>query len=64
MEHYICHKAYTPKTIAERISDIVEFFPKQINIPKMFSEYATFHATQYLIYAIHNPEPASPQVKI
>ena len=28
MEHYRFHKAYTPKTIVDRISDTVEFPPK------------------------------------
>ena len=28
MEHYRCHKAYIPKTRAERISDTVQFPPK------------------------------------
>ena len=30
MEHYRCHKAYIPKTRAERISDTVEIFPKHL----------------------------------
>ena len=64
MEHCRCHKAHTPKTRVERISDKVDFSPKQFNIPKMSSKDATFHAAQDLIYVLHNPEPASPLVKL
>ena len=64
MGHYICHRAYIPKTRAERISDTVEFLPKQFNMPNMSSKDATFHAAQDLICALHNPAPASPLVKL
>ena len=57
MEQYRCNKAYTPKTRAEIISDIVEFFPKQFNMPQISSTDAKIHAAQDLIYALHNPEP-------
>ena len=52
MEHYIYHTEYTPKKRAERISDTVEFYPKQFKMPNMSSKDATFHATQDLIYTI------------
>ena len=64
MEHYRCHNAYIPKKIAERISDTVEFPPKNFNMPHMSSMDATFHAAQDLIYTLHNPEPERPLVKI
>ena len=60
MEHCIFHKAYIPNTIEERISDTVEFSQKQFSMPHMSSTYATFHAAQDFIYALHNPAPASP----
>ena len=33
-------------------------------MPKMSSKDATFHATQDLMYALQNPEPLSPLVKL
>ena len=60
----MCHKAYIPKTRAEIISDTVYFFPKRINMPQMSSMDATYHAAQYLIYALHNPGPARILVKL
>ena len=63
MKHYICNKAYITKTRAERISDTVEFFPKQFNMPNMSSIDATFHAAQDLIYALQNPTLAIPLVE-
>ena len=42
MEHYICHKTYTPNTIVYRISDTVEFPPKQFDMTKMSSKDALF----------------------
>ena len=64
MEHYIFHTAYIPKTRAERISDTVEFFPKQFNIPKIFSMYATIHDALDLIHALHNPALTIPLVTL
>ena len=32
-------------------------------MPHMSSMDATYHFTQYIIYALNNPEPASPLVK-
>ena len=64
MEHYRCHKAYIPKTRAERISDTVELPPKKFNMPQMSYVDATFHATQDLIYALQNPTPVIPLVKL
>ena len=33
-------------------------------MPQMSSTDATYHAAQYLIYALHNPAPASHLVKL
>ena len=52
MKHYRCHKDYTPKAIAEQISDTVEFPPKQFNMPKMSSTDATVHSAHDLIHAL------------
>ena len=40
------------------------FFPKTFNMPQMSSMDATYHAAQYLLYALHNPAPAIPLVKL
>ena len=64
MENYRCHKEYIPNTKAEIISDRVEFFPKNNNMPQMSSMDATYHAAQYLIYALHNTSPSIPLVKL
>ena len=47
-----------------RISDTVGFPPKQFNMPQISSTDATFHAAQDFIYALHNPAPASPLLKL
>ena len=64
MEHYRCHKAYIPKTRAERISDTVEYPPKIFHMPQMSYMDATYHAAKYLIYALQNPSPTSPLVTL
>ena len=55
MEHHICHKAYIPNTRAEIIPDLVDFSPKQFNMPEMSSTDATFNTTHDLIYTLQNP---------
>ena len=64
MENYRCHKAYISKTRAEQISDTVEFPPKTFHMPQMSSMDANYHSAQDLIYALHNPSPAIPLVKL
>ena len=64
MKHYRCHKAYILKIIMEIISDTVDFFPKQFNMPENSSTDATIHAAQDLIYALHNSAPPIPLVKL
>ena len=63
-EHYRCHKTYIHKTIAQRISYTVEFFPKKLNMPNISSTNAAIHVAQYLVHALHNPAPASPLVTL
>ena len=64
MGHYICHKSYISNTRAERISDTVEFPTHKFNMSQMSSMDATYHAAQYLIYALHNTSPSIPLVKL
>ena len=60
MEHYRYHKAYIPKSRAEKISDTVEIPPTKFNMPNIYFTDATIHVSQYLIHALHNPEHVSP----
>ena len=64
MEHYRCNKAHTRKKITEQISDTVEFYPQQFNMPKMSSADATIHDAHDLICSINNPAPSIPIVKL
>ena len=61
---YGYHKAHILKKISERISDMVEFSPKQFNMRNMFSIGSTFHAAQDLIYVLYNPAPENPLAKL
>ena len=60
----MCHKAYIPKTIAELILDTVEFPPKTFHMSHMSYMDTTYHAEEYIIYAIQNTEPARPLVQL
>ena len=53
-----------PQTRAEQISDTVDFFPKQINMPPMSSTDAKIHAAHGLIHALQNTAPAIPLVTL
>ena len=64
MGHYRFHRAYTPKTRAERITDMVQFTPQTINMPKFSSTDATIHAAQDLIHELQNPAPDIPLVTL
>ena len=64
IEPYRCHKSYTPKTRAERIPDTVEISSKTFHMPQMSSMDSNYHAAQDLIYALQNPSPTIPLVKL
>ena len=64
MEYYHCHKVYATKTRGVRVADIVEFYPKDLLIPKTSSTDMAIKAATELIYALQNPTPASPFRKI
>ena len=59
MEHYRCYTVYVNKTRAERISDIVEFFPEHNKIPEVSNQEAATNTPLYLIEDISDPEPIS-----
>jgi len=60
LEHYRCYKVYINKTRAERTVDTVEFFPTQVNMPKLSSADAALKAAIDLIAALKHPHPAAP----
>ena len=59
MDHYICHKVYTSKK-RERITDTVEFFPKDVPMPKTLSIDMAIKVAAELTYILKNPASTSP----
>ena len=53
-----------PQYKSGNISNKLEFPSKKFNMPQMSSMDATFHAAQELIYALQNPEPTIPLLKL
>jgi hypothetical protein len=60
MEHYPCHRVFTNKTKAERITDTVEFFPQHTTVPHMTTEEIAIQAVEDLIAAISQPITKTP----
>ena len=60
LEHYRCYKCYVTTTNATRISDTVEFFPTQCEVPALSSTDTAMLAARQLIHALQHPQPASP----
>jgi hypothetical protein len=55
MEHCRCHRVFTNKTKAERITDTVEFFPQHTTVPHMSTDDIAIQAAEDLIAAINQP---------
>jgi hypothetical protein len=55
-EHYRCYRCYVSKTQAERISDTVEFFPKDTFSPKLSTEEAAVVTAEALVQAIQKTQ--------
>jgi hypothetical protein len=55
MEHHRCHRVFTNKTKAERITDTVEFFPQHTTVPSMTTDKIAIQAASDLIAAINQP---------
>jgi hypothetical protein len=55
LEHYCCHHCYVINTQAERISDTVEFSPRQAPTPTITSTKAAIIAAEALVRALNNP---------
>jgi hypothetical protein len=53
-EHYRCYRCYVSKTQAERISDTVEFFPKDTTSPHLSTEEAALVTSEALVQALQS----------
>ena len=56
-KHYRNYKCYVPETHATRISDIVEFFPKMVQMPKSSSEDRLSAVLEDLKEVLKHPHP-------
>jgi hypothetical protein len=59
-DHYRCYRVYVNKTRAERITDTVEFFPQEIDMPFPTPTVIAIEATKELISTLNNPMPSTP----
>ena len=59
MEHYRSWKVFNPATRAEIFSDTLAWFPQQVTMPTASSSERVNALINDLIYALHNPSPAS-----
>ena len=60
LEHCRCYKCYIPSSRRERISDTVEFFPSDFDIPFLSSQDMATYAALDLIATLKNPRPETP----
>ena len=56
-DHYRCHRIYIPRTCAEYIAKIVQFFPHNCHAPAGISTSATTTAASALSEALLHPTP-------
>jgi hypothetical protein len=59
-EHYRCYRVFINKTRSERITDTVEFFPQDMEMPYPTPTEIAVDATKTLIRALQNPTPSTP----
>jgi hypothetical protein len=59
-EHYRCYRVFINKTPSERITDAVEFFPQEIEMPYPTPTEIAVEATTTLISTLQNPIPPAP----
>jgi hypothetical protein len=59
-EHYRCYRVFINKTKAERITDNVEFFPQELEMPFPTPTEIAVEATKTLIKTLQNPIPSTP----
>ena len=60
LEHYRWYTVYSTNTSAERVSDVVEFFPSHVHMPLPSSIAMTTKAAFELTQALRHPSPAAP----
>jgi hypothetical protein len=58
-EHYRCYRVFVNKTRSERITDTVEFFPQEIEMPYPTPTEIAVEATKTLIRTLQNPLPST-----
>jgi hypothetical protein len=59
-DHYRCYRVYVNKTRAERITDNVEFFPQEIEMPFPTPTEIAIEAAKALIHTLNDPIPSMP----
>jgi hypothetical protein len=59
MEHHRCCLACINSIHAERISDTVEFFPRNLTVPFMSTADVAIQAATDPVQALQDPQPAS-----
>ena len=57
LEHYMCYKVFVIETISEIIADVMEFFPQNVNVPRVSSADAATLAARDLVEALKHPIP-------
>ena len=60
LDHYSCFKLFMTEKISERISDIVDFLPQNVRMPRVSSADAATPAARYLVEALKSPTPNAP----
>jgi hypothetical protein len=59
-DHYRCYRVYVNRTRAERITDTVEFFPQEIEMPFPTPTEVAIEAAKALIHTLNDPIPTMP----
>ena len=60
----MCDKVFVTETRSERISDILEFSPQNVKMPRLLSANATTLASRLLVETLNNTTPNAPFAKI
>ena len=60
LEHYQSYKIYIINTHSEIISNTIELFPTQVNIPKISSADQATYTSKQIVNTLQNPAPAYP----
>jgi hypothetical protein len=60
IHHYRCQNVYISSTSSERIVDTLEFFPRNYQMPQLFSTNRLIMAAKDMTDALQNPHPEVP----